>query len=89
MTEQARRTFRDSFDVRHECKLCPLTEIDQSLPAKERARQSDAAYRAHMTRISHRRRLTHSRELEARREAYAAQRDEDLAYDIAATGEAV
>jgi hypothetical protein len=77
MTEQARRTFRDSFDVKHECKLCGTVEIDQSLPAKERARQSEAAYRAHMTRISHRRRLTHSRELAARRDAYAAQRDAD------------
>jgi hypothetical protein len=55
MTEKARTTFRDSFDKGHKCKLCPETVIDQSLPAAERRRKAEAAYTAHMTRLSHRR----------------------------------
>src|SRR5260370_42502405 len=46
MTETARRTYRDSFDTRHECKLCGTVEIDQSLAPAERRRQAEASYRA-------------------------------------------
>lgn len=72
MTETARRTFRDSFDVRHECSFCGVVEIDQALPAKERRRQAKAAYRAHMTRLSHRRDVMTGRAREAAASAAAA-----------------
>jgi|SRR5579862_611020 len=51
MTEQARRTFRDSFYDR----------TDPELPHAERQRQADAAYRLHMTRLSHRAALARQR----------------------------
>lgn len=74
MLEKANKAFRDSFDVRHECDLCGVVEVDQALPAKERQRQSAAAYRAHMSRISRARTRAHSRELAARRDRYAAEK---------------
>lgn len=76
MTETARRTYRDSFAVRHDCKLCGTVEIDQSLPAAERRRQADAAYRAHMTRLSHRREVMRRRAAQAT--AAAEEADEQL-----------
>lgn len=44
MTEQARRTFRQSF----------YDKTDPELPHAERQRQAEAAYKLHMTRLSHR-----------------------------------
>jgi len=55
MTEKARSAFRDSFDKGHVCRLCPETVIDPGLPAADRRRMAEAAYSAHMTRLSHRR----------------------------------
>lgn len=72
MTETARKTFRDSFDTRHECAMCGTVEISQSLPAADRRRQAEAAYRAHMTRLSHRRTVMNGRAKTARREAKLA-----------------
>lgn len=76
MTETARRAFRDSFDLRHECKLCGTIEIDQDLAPAERRRQADAAYRAHMTRLSHRRAVVGKRAAEAAAELQDLQRDD-------------
>lgn len=42
MTETARRAFRDSF----------YNATDPELPARERERQAEAAYRAHMLELS-------------------------------------
>ena len=61
MTERARRSFRDSFETRHQCGLCGTVEIDQALPAADRRRMAEAAYRAHMTRLSHRRDIMRGR----------------------------
>jgi len=54
MLEAANATYRKSFYSRHECTLCGVVEIDPALPEKERVRQGDAAYRAHMLRLSRR-----------------------------------
>lgn len=71
MTRQARTKFRDSFAIEHvNCPYgCKDTVIDQTLPAKERKRMADAAFAAHMGRISHRRTLLNQRANNARREA--------------------
>lgn len=68
-TERARRVFLESFDTRHECRLCGVVEIDQSLPEKERKRMSTAAYKAHQTRVSHRQRVLRERAKSALAEA--------------------
>lgn len=83
MTERARRSFRDSFYVRHECGLCGVVEIDQDLPAAERQRMGDAAYRLHMTKVSHRAALARAR---AAGNAAAADKYEA---ELAAAGEQV
>jgi hypothetical protein len=54
MTARARESFRDSFLTRHECDLCGLVEIPEGTPDAERQRRADAAYTAHMTRLSQR-----------------------------------
>lgn len=54
MTERARQTFRDSFLTRHQCDMCGLVEIPEGAPDAERQRRADAAYSAHMTRLSQR-----------------------------------
>lgn len=71
MTEKARKTFEESFDTGHECRLCPKTEIDPELPAAERRRMASAAYRAHMIRLSHRRKVMTRRIVEAGKELQA------------------
>lgn len=76
MTKTARNAYRDSFKVRHECKLCGTVEVDQDLPAKEIARIAEAAYRAHMTRLSHRREVMRNRAEQAT--AAAEEADEQL-----------
>lgn len=83
MTETARRTFRDSFDVRHECARCGTVEIPQDLPAADRRRMAEAAYRAHMTRLSH------SREVMRGRAARAAAAAEQAEAELAELGHAV
>jgi hypothetical protein len=83
MTEKARRDFRASFDTGHKCTLCPETIIDSSLPSKERRRQAEALYRAHMTRVSHTRKVVSARADRAR------QQERALAADLAHLGDAV
>lgn len=83
MTEAARRTFRDSFDTGHSCTMCGTLEIDQALPDAERRRMADAAYRAHMTRLSH------SRDVMRDREAKAAAAAEQAEAELARLGHAV
>lgn len=41
--------------------MCGTVEIDQALPVQERRRMAEAAYRAHMTRLSHRRTVMRDR----------------------------
>jgi hypothetical protein len=53
--EAAQAAYRKSFTVRHECNLCGLVEIDQSLPAEEIGRRAQAAFRAHMQRLAYHR----------------------------------
>lgn len=73
MTETARRTFDDSFDTRHECKLCGVVEIPQDIPAKERRRMAEAARSAHYTRMSHRRAVMRGRAAKAKAAAETAE----------------
>jgi hypothetical protein len=65
MTEKARTAFRNSFDKGHVCRLCPETVIDPGLPAADRRRKAEAAYTAHMTRLSHRRAVIRRQAVEA------------------------
>jgi hypothetical protein len=74
MTEQARRTFRDSF----------YANTDPALPEAERRRQAEAAYRLHMTRLSHQAAIKRRRLMAAQGEAVQAE-----AEVIAASGNAV
>ncbi len=73
MTEKARRTFRDSFDAGHECAMCGTVVIDPALPAADRRRMAEAAYRAHMTRLSHKRDVMRGRAAAAAAAAEAAE----------------
>lgn len=77
MTEKARRTFRDSFDTGHSCALCGTVTIDPGAPAAERRRRAEAAYRAHMTRLSHRRDIMRGRAAKATAAAEEAQAEID------------
>lgn len=52
MLKAANKAFEESFKLGHQCKVCPLIEIDQSLPEKERARMAGAARTLHYKRIS-------------------------------------
>jgi hypothetical protein len=54
MSEKARATFRDSFDLGgQQCRLCGIHPvIDPGLPAAERSRRGHASYLAHMKRLS-------------------------------------
>ena len=51
----ANAAYRDSFNVSHECNVCKLVEIDQTLPADEIARRGDALYRRHMLALARKR----------------------------------
>jgi hypothetical protein len=73
----ANATYRASFNVSHQCNLCKLIEIDQSLPAEEIARRGEAAYRLHMRRLALKR--DRSRRLAAELEAAAAAAEAELA----------
>jgi hypothetical protein len=66
MLEKANRAFQDSFKTGHECSLCKRITIDQALPAAERVRQAEAAYRLHMTRLSLKAAAARRRAAEAR-----------------------
>lgn len=63
MTEQARRTFWDSFYDR----------TDPELPEAERQRQAAAARKLHMTRLSHRAALARQRAAVAVQDAIVAE----------------
>ena len=74
---QANATYRASFNVRHECNVCKLIEIDQTLPAEEIARRGEAAYKLHMRRLALRR--DRSRRIADEHLAEAEAADEELA----------
>lgn len=57
----ARKAFMDRFEVRHECKLCGVIEIDQTLPPRQRQRAVQAAITAHFTRLARRTRVARNR----------------------------
>lgn len=78
----ANAAYRASFNVRHECNVCKLIEIDQTLPAEEVARRGEAAYRLHMRRLALRR--DRSKRLAAEHLANAVAADEELARIAAA-----
>jgi hypothetical protein len=52
----ARTAFMKRFETRHECKLCGIVEINQSLPADQRARAVRAAIRVHFIKLQQSRR---------------------------------
>ncbi len=78
----ANNGYRASFNVRHECVLCDLIEIDQTLPEEEIVRRGEALYRLHMRRLALRR--DRSRRLAAEHQAAAAAADAELASIAAA-----
>lgn len=57
----ARAAFMKRFETRHECKLCGVIEIDQSLPPRQKQRAVEAAIRAHFTRLAARPRVARAR----------------------------
>lgn len=73
----ANAAYRASFNVRHQCNVCDLIEVDQELPAEEIARRGAAAYKLHMRRLALRR--DRSRRIAAEHLAAAAAADEELA----------
>jgi hypothetical protein len=48
---EARQRFIANFATRHECRLCGVVTIDQTLPAAEREDRIDATIRAHFHRM--------------------------------------
>lgn len=48
----ARAAFMKRFETRHECQLCGVVEIDQTLPPIQRQRAIEAAISAHFTRLA-------------------------------------
>lgn len=76
MTDAARRTFRDSF-----------RPDDPGLSEAERERRGEAAYRAHMTRLSQRSAATRAaRKAQLRAARRAARTAADLLADLPADG---
>jgi hypothetical protein len=77
----ARSAFLDSFHTRHECELCGVVEIDQSLPKAKRKKMADAALSAHMRRIARKSRIARqvSREQEALGKELAQRLRDELA----------
>lgn len=51
VTAKARQTFRDSFLLGHQCKVCPSVSIPIDLPLEERRRRADALHAAHYVRV--------------------------------------
>lgn len=49
---KARQVYRDSFQVGHECRLCPRIDIPPDLPEAERSRRSETLRRAHYARLA-------------------------------------
>lgn len=78
----ANDAYRASFNVRHECNVCKLIEVDQTLPADEIARRGEAVYRLHMRRLALRR--DRSKRLAAEHLAAAEAADEEMAHIAAA-----
>jgi hypothetical protein len=73
----ANEAYRASFRVRHECSMCKLVEIDQTLPADEIERRGKALYRLHMRRLALRR--DQNRRAAAEHQAAADAADAELA----------
>lgn len=73
----ANETYRASFRIRHQCSLCTLIEIDQTLPAAEIERRGAALYKLHMRRLALRRDQARRRAAEHQAAADAA--DAELA----------
>jgi hypothetical protein len=61
MTAAARRTFWDSFELGHECRLCEAVVIDQDLPPEERQRQAAALRAVHFSKMARASRAAKSR----------------------------
>lgn len=78
----ANTAYRASFNVRHECNVCKLIEIDQTLPADEIARRGEAVYKLHMRRLALRR--DRSRRIADEHLAVAEAADNELARIAAA-----
>lgn len=77
----ARKAFMDRFETRHECKLCGVIEIDQTLPPKQRQRAIQAAISAHFVRMARRTRVAKNK---ARRQYVAARKvEQELAEELA------
>ncbi len=73
----ANTAYRDSFKVSHECNLCKLVEIDQTLPAEEIARRGEALYKRHMQALALKR--DRNRRIAAELQAEADSADNELA----------
>lgn len=73
----ARAAFMERFKTRHECKLCGVVEIDQTLPPKQRARAVQAAITAHFTRLAARPRIARMRARQLYRSAQQAEAELD------------
>ena len=52
----ARDAFMKRFETRHKCKLCGVIEINQDLPADQRARAIRSAIRVHFINLQRERR---------------------------------
>jgi hypothetical protein len=72
----ANATYRESFNVSHECNVCKRVDIDQELPAEEIARRGAALYRRHMQALALKR--DRNRRVADELEAEAAAADEEL-----------
>lgn len=72
----ARAGFLAKFDTRHECALCGVIEIDQTLPLAEQAAAAAAAKSAHFRRMAQQRNKKRGRVDEL--EAQMAREDEAL-----------
>lgn len=77
----ARSAFMKRFETRHECKLCGVVEIDQTLPPAQCARAVQAAITAHFTRLAARPRIARMRAAQLYQSAAQAEAelDEELA----------
>lgn len=62
---KANQTYRDSFNVGHECAMCKRIDIDQSLAPEEIRRRGDALYRLHMRRLRLRQQTSQRRAAQA------------------------
>jgi hypothetical protein len=86
ISQPAREAFLDGFKTRHECELCGVIEINQSLPAAERDKASAAALRVHFSRLAQRSALARRRARAS--DAEAADAEAQLASELAVVDDA-